>query len=292
MLRRMPASAHLQATTLLSGEDLSVLDVRCSAGPTDVALTETHRAFVLAYVRAGSFGYRTEGASHQLVAGSFLVGAPGQDYACTHEHGRGDACLSLQLSPRLVDELGADRTHRWQVGGLAPEAELGVLGALAQAAAEGATDVALDEASLLLVARFLARGRPRVRAWAPRVVDRRRAVETALWVEANSHEPLRLEELAGRAGLSAFHFLRIFTRVLGVTPHQYLVGARLRRAARLLADPACQVSEVAFEVGFGDLSNFVRTFRRAAGVSPGRFGRLPRDERKFVQAQLAPAAAG
>jgi AraC family transcriptional regulator len=52
------------------------------------------------------------------------------------------------------------------------------------------------------------------------------------------------------------------------------------------------VTDVAFEVGFGDLSHFVRTFRRAAGVSPGRFGRLPRSERKFLQARLGATRAG
>ena len=46
---------------------------------------------------------------------------------------------------------------------------------------------------------------------------------------------MSLDELAAAAGLSPFHFLRHFTGVLGVTPHQYLVRARLRRAAKLLA---------------------------------------------------------
>ena len=81
-------------------------------------------------------------------------------------------------------------------------------------------------------------------------------METALWIEAHSEEPVRLGALARRAGLSVFHFLRVFSRVLGVTPHQYLVAARLRRAAALLSNPDQPVTEVAFEVGFGDLSNF------------------------------------
>ncbi|HEX9602943.1 MAG TPA: helix-turn-helix domain-containing protein [Myxococcales bacterium] len=55
------------------------------------------------------------------------------------------------------------------------------------------------------------------------------------------------------------------------TPHQYLVGARLRRAARLLLTTSLPVTEVALEAGFGDLSNFIRTFRRAAGRSPRAF---------------------
>lgn len=291
MLRRRPMSAHLHTTPLLAGEDLQVYDVRCSAGPGDPAPPEVHRSFVLAYVRSGSFGVRTERGAHQLVPGGFMTGAPGDVYACSHEHGQGDSCLSFHLSPALVDALAAGRASFWRAGGLPPEPELGMLAALGLAAAEGGTDVSMEEAALLLVDRFLARGGPTRPAWAPRVVDRRRAVESALWMEAHADQPAQLATLARRAGLSAFHFLRLFTRVLGVTPHQYLVGARLRRAARLLADPARPVTDVAFEVGFGDLSHFVRTFRRAAGVSPSRFRRLPRGQRKFHQARLEPARA-
>jgi len=285
-------SAHLHATPLLVENDLSVFDVHCSAGPGDPAPPEVHRSFVLAYVRSGSFAVRTERGAHQLVPGAFMTGAPGEAYACSHEQGQGDTCLSFHLSPALVDALGGDRAAGWHAGGLAPEPELGMLAALGVAAAEGGTDISVEEAGLLLADRFLARCGASRPAWAPRVVDRRRAVETALWVEAHAHEPMHLTTLARRAGLSAFHFLRVFTRVLGVTPHQYLVAARLRRAALLLADPARPVTDVAYEVGFGDLSNFVRTFRRAAGVSPGRFRRLKRAERKFLQARLASVRAG
>src|SRR3984893_8655334 len=66
--------------------------------------------------------------------------------------------------------------------------------------------------------------------------DRRRAVETALWIDAHSHQQIDLEHAAAQAGTSPFHFLRLFSGVLGVTPHQYLVRSRLRHAARLLAD--------------------------------------------------------
>jgi AraC-like DNA-binding protein len=75
--------------------------------------------------------------------------------------------------------------------------------------------------------------------------------------------------------------------VLGVTPHQYLVRSRLRHAARLLADDERPVTDVAYDVGFGDLSNFVRTFHRAAGVSPRRFREASRGMRKIFQERLA-----
>jgi AraC family transcriptional regulator len=117
--------------------------------------------------------------------------------------------------------------------------------------------------------------------------DRRRAVESALWIDAHSHEPIDLESTAKAVGLSPFHFLRVFARVLGVTPHQYLVRSRLRHAAALLTDDAQSITDVALDVGFGDLSNFVRTFHRAAGVSPRAFRRAARGDRKILQDRLA-----
>jgi AraC-like DNA-binding protein len=112
-------------------------------------------------------------------------------------------------------------------------------------------------------------------------------VETALWIDAHSHRPIDLEDAAAQADISPFHFLRLFSSVLGVTPHQYLVRSRLRHAARLLADDERPITDVAYDVGFGDLSNFVRTFHRAAGVSPRRFREASRGMRKIFQERLA-----
>jgi AraC-like DNA-binding protein len=101
--------------------------------------------------------------------------------------------------------------------------------------------------------------------------DERRAVEAMRSIDAGAAEPLSLADMARRAGLGRYHFLRAFRAATGTTPHQYLIAARLRRAARLLLTTALPVTEVALEAGFGDLSNFIRTFRRAAGRSPRAF---------------------
>ena len=101
-----------------------------------------------------------------------------------------------------------------------------------------------------------------------------------MWLDAHAADDIDLAEAAAQAGLSSFHFLRVFRAVLGVTPHQYLIRARLRRAARLLADPARSITDIALDVGFADLSNFVRTFHRAAGVSPGAFRDTARSSKR------------
>lgn len=281
----------IRARRLCDCASLRVMDYRCEAGPDDRPFVEMHDCLSLSYVRRGSFGLRSRGRTYDLVAGSILVGRPGDDYCCTHEHhDRGDECLSFQFTAEGADWLGPLR-EAWETRAVPPTPELAVLGELAQAAAEGRSDVGLDEAGQLLGDRFLrlmsGRGS---RPQAASARDRRRAVEAALWIEAHSAEPVGLDAAARFAGLSPFHFLRLFRRVIGVTPHQYLVHCRLKRAARLLAEPDLQVTDVAYDVGFGDLSNFVRSFHRAAGVSPGTFRKAARGERNLFQERLASLA--
>jgi AraC-like DNA-binding protein len=274
-------------TTLLQRPSISVSDFRCSAGPDDTPFVEQYASHSISYVRKGSFGCRCRGRFFELVAGSILVGHPGDEFTCTHDHVRGDECLSFFLSPELVQAIG-DRTDVWRIGAAPPLPELMVLGELAQAAAIGRSDLGLDEVGQIFASRFVevVSGRPREPKPAT-ARDRRRAVETALWIDAHSHLQIDLDRAAAQAELSPFHFLRLFAGVLGVTPHQYLVRSRLRHAARLLADEARAVTDVAYEVGFGDLSNFVRTFHRAVGVSPRRFRAASRGMRKIFQERLA-----
>ena len=92
----------LKVTQLQSGP-IAVRDVRCSAGPDARPFTELHRGYSLAYVRKGSFGYRTRGERYELVAGSVLVGHPGDEFMCTHDHHVcSDECLAFHLSPEVV----------------------------------------------------------------------------------------------------------------------------------------------------------------------------------------------
>lgn len=274
----------MPAITISDSELLSVTDYQCSCGPGDTPFTEVHGGFSVAYVRCGSFGYHVGSKAFEFVAGSTLVGRQGDEYVCTHDHHLGgDECLSLQLTPAALSNLGAnDRV--WRARCIPPLAELMVVGELVQTAAEGKTDIGLDEAALLFVSRFVdVVLQRRQKDGQPSSRDRRRAIEAALWLDAHADRPVDLSQTARVAGLSPFHFLRVFARVLGVTPHQYLMRTRLRRAARLLTDEERSITDIALESGFGDLSNFVRTFHRAARMSPRQFRKLARGDRKIFQ---------
>lgn len=283
----------MQVRPLLESQTLSVINYRCTMGPDDKPFLEQHARHSLSYVRSGSFSYNTRGRSHELVAGSVMVGHAGDEYSCSHEHHVcGDECLSIQLSPSLADDIGL-RKNALRIACVPPMPEVMVYGELTQAAGRGDSDIGVDEAAMLFVNRFIetTSGQPQ-KAMRATARDRRRAVESALWIDAHADRPMDLESTAKAAGVSPFHFLRLFSNVLGVTPHQYLVRARLRRAAKLLADDARSITSVAFDVGFGDLSNFVRTFHRAAGVSPRRFRDAARGDRKIFQERLKAAAIG
>jgi AraC-like DNA-binding protein len=87
-------------------------------------------------------------------------------------------------------------------------------------------------------------------------------------IERDPDSVLTVARLARDARLSPYHFLRTFESVTGVTPHQYVLRARLRRAAIRLHDDPARILDIAFDSGFGDLSNFNRAFRAEFGVSP------------------------
>ena len=252
-------------TEISRGEQVRVVDYRCTRGPHDPGTgTEVHRGYSLSYVRRGAFGCRAEGRAFELVVGSLFVGRPGAEYVATHDHACGDECVSFQFSTDFVDLLGGGAA--WRNVAVPPLAKLAVLAERAYATRAGA-----DELGLLLAERFVALATGRRRTVRPSPRDRARAVRAAEWIDAHAAEAVSLDDVAREVGLGAFHFLRVFGSVFGVTPHQYLIGARLRRAAHLLASTAQPITEIAYDVGFNDLSNFVRTFRAAAGVSPRAF---------------------
>ena len=260
----------MTATVVLQGTQVTVVDYQCTVGPADPAPeVEMFRSYSLSYVRQGTFGCRAQGRAFELITGSLLVGRPGFEYVATHDHAYGDRCLSFQFSDELVDSLG--RCDAWQAIAVPPIAKLLVVGELAM---RGDSALGNDELGMVLADRFLTLASCRTRrAVQPSARDRRRAVQAAAWLDDHATEPVGLDDAAREVGLSAFHFLRVFAKVLGLTPHQHLVTTRLRHAARLLVDTSQSITDIAFAVGFGDLSNFVRTFHAAAGVSPRAYRR-------------------
>jgi AraC family transcriptional regulator len=87
------------------------------------------------------------------------------------------------------------------------------------------------------------------------------------YVLAHLNEPIAVEALAAIAGRSPFHFTRVFTRSVGVTPHRYVVHLRLQRAIELVRSGQSGFADIAARTGFADQSHLSRWVRRVHGVS-------------------------
>jgi len=88
------------------------------------------------------------------------------------------------------------------------------------------------------------------------------------YLHSNYRQPIDLESLGKAACLSKYHFLRLFTRVHGITPHQYLLRKRAKTALRLLQTTPLDVCEIASSVGFAQRHALLRQMRRWTGLSP------------------------
>jgi AraC family transcriptional regulator len=87
------------------------------------------------------------------------------------------------------------------------------------------------------------------------------------YVIAHLDEPIEVAALAEIAGRSPFHFSRVFTRSVGMTPHRWVVHLRLQRAIELVRDGRSSLAEIAARTGFADQSHLSRWVRRVNGVS-------------------------
>ena len=91
------------------------------------------------------------------------------------------------------------------------------------------------------------------------------------YVEANLGRNIALEDLAGVAGLSVFHFTRKFRAEFGCPPHAFVMRQRLERARRRLARRDIPLKVVAADCGFADQSHMNRVFRHLLGTTPAQY---------------------
>ena len=96
------------------------------------------------------------------------------------------------------------------------------------------------------------------------------------FLAASLDQPVSLEDAAGEACLSPFHYHRMFARAFGETPHDFLTRLRIDRAKQLLARDHLPVTEVCLAVGYESLGSFSVRFRSLVGCSPSEFRRAIR----------------
>ena len=79
---------------------------------------------------------------------------------------------------------------------------------------------------------------------------------------------ITLEEMAAEAGISPYHFARLFKQTIGQSPYQFVLAYRVEQAKKLMADPTRPLADVALACGFSDQAHFSRVFKRLSGSTP------------------------
>jgi AraC family transcriptional regulator len=110
-------------------------------------------------------------------------------------------------------------------------------------------------------------------------LDDRRAQRVLDYMTAHLEESIDLDDLAGAACLSPFHFARLFRIKMGVPPYRFLSIMRLEHAKNLLTTTDVQLSQIALACQFSNQTNFTRAFRQFAGITPLVFRRMARQTR-------------
>ncbi len=95
----------------------------------------------------------------------------------------------------------------------------------------------------------------------------RRVLRGKEFIDSNYPETLTIEQIARMAGMSEYHFFRLFKQMIGKTPYQYILSIRLQHASLLLKSDY-SVSDVAITMGFSDIYSFSKAFKKHFGLSP------------------------
>jgi AraC family transcriptional regulator len=238
---------------------------------------EPSTGYAVSFLESGSFEVVRQRSISRLHPGDVLVSHPGVYSKYVHtQRIPSDVCLSISFEPDLIEEaLG-------RLPFIAPSPRLSASSstafllqrmhkALRSKDRMAVESVGLDTAAALLAATSesaLKSSSPASSSWHCKRVE---AACELMGSEIDGEHSL--SSVARSVGMSAFHFARIFKQLVGQSPHQYLLRARLAYAARRLR-AGSPVTETAFASGFANLSHFVRSFKTRFGVSPRAFRRL------------------
>lgn len=99
----------------------------------------------------------------------------------------------------------------------------------------------------------------------------RKVLQVSDYIHAHLDQSIKLTDLADVAGISQFHFSRLFKQSMGSPPYQYILQQRVERAKQLLRHSKLAISEIALQCGFNSQSHLSQHFRSSTGVTPSTY---------------------
>ena len=262
----------------ISGLDL----VRGSRVTTGFPL-HTHDSYTVGIVEHGARLLQLRNKTATIPTGGVFTLNPEEPHACASSGKGGHGYIVVNIAAHrmkhyLAEMLGASiQLPRFRRQAFRDDAVYRCVQALWAAAGNTALSRDGEECLALLLSSLIQSGlvvsRPSARSEG--LTERvKRAKE---FIESNYDAHLTLEQIASIAGLSVFHFTRMFKEEVGMPPRAYHVQVRTKAARRLLTE-GVSIAETALQVGFVDQSHFTRFFKRMTGITPGWFVRSVKGE--------------
>ena len=250
----------------------AVTDEVCVPSPRGRVHEKRYARPALGVVLSGCFEYRAQSASATAVPGTIILGNLGEQFCCRHRYAGGNRRLVVTFDGDYLEEIAAGfglSRARFPVTVVPPgNVSAVVFGGICRLT-QNSADREESACELAAAALQIDQSPTTQRRVSPR--NQRRVLAVVRQLETSYSQPCSLGELATQARLSPYYFLRIFKKVTGQSPAQYVRNARLRAAANDLLATRYSVAEIAFSSGFNDISHFNASFRAAFGRSPTRW---------------------
>jgi AraC-like DNA-binding protein len=236
----------------------------------------SHEGYGIGVIEQGALGFYYRGENVVAPAGQINTVNPDEVHTGHPANEQGWTYRMFYCSPAFMQRMAADVAgkpvpHPLFTSGVIEDDQMAYLVRLTHVRLMDGTIPRLEQENLLLTlfaglfARHTYAPLPMVRAGnEPNPI--RRAID---YLEAHFAEDVDVGTLAAVACLSPFHFIRVFSRQTGMTPHAWLMQLRVRKAVALL-NQGISIAEVAVQTGCSDQSHLNRLFKRYLGYTPGQ----------------------
>lgn len=237
----------------------------CAADPAGPPAHWAYEKAAIGVVLSGWFEYSVQDVSIHAGPGTLLLGNAGDPFTVRHANPHGNRRLVVALDREVIKEVAneAGIPPRFSANAVPPGPCATYVGGLIHSLSRGAGDAIYLLADVALHALQPTTVSPRRTA-----MSRARVRDAVRYMEAKFDQPCPVQSLAEIAGVSRFHFIRMFSDVVGITPNQYLINLRLRAAADLLLTTKTPVTQIIYDAGFNDVSYFYACFRSTFRCTP------------------------
>lgn len=234
-----------------------------------------HDSFLLLYTVDGYGAAHTMGESLTLSPGQavlmdchiphrYQAASPFWEFLWIHIQGEGISPLYPLLYPSAVHAVSIRQPDVFC------QTLLGLLGQIQKNDITGVGDTSLSIHALL--GRLLASSMEEdtLRQNRKYTQDIHSAIQ---FIQAHYGDPITVDDMIRDIPLSKYHFIRIFRRMMGITPYQYLMNYRINQSKHRLRLSDSSIAEIAAACGFSDSSNFISQFKKQVGQTPSQYQR-------------------